>query len=253
MIWFLKNLVSAFLLPPLSLIVLGAAGVLFLKTRPVLGKFLVITTLILFYILSVPIVAEKALQSLKISAKSNSEINKVQAIVILGGGTYFEAPEYGGHTVSQYGLERIRYGAFLHRYTGKPILVTGGDLLGTGSSEAGQMKLVLENEFHVQVKWTEDASRDTRENAYNSFSVLRKDKVIHIALVTHAWHMPRAIREFERAGFKVIPASTAYVTQYKVNLFSFIPSASALLKSRLFIHEVIGILWYWLTPAPDKF
>jgi uncharacterized SAM-binding protein YcdF (DUF218 family) len=252
MIWFLKNLVSAFLLPPLSLIVLGVAGVLFLKSRPVLGKLLIIATLILFYILSIPIVAERALQTLKVPTKSNSEISKVQAIVILGGGTYIEAPEYGGHTVSQYGLERIRYGAYLHRYTGKPILVTGGDLLGIGSSEAEQMKSVLENEFHVPVKWSEDNSRDTRENAYNSFSVLRKSKITHIALVTHAWHMPRAIREFEQAGFKVTPASTAYVTKRTKNLFSFIPSADAFLKSRLFIYEVIGILWYRLTPVPDK-
>ena len=252
MSWFLKNLVSAFLLPPLILIVLGAVGILFLKSRPVAGKFLIIATLILFYILSVPIVAENALQTLKTPTVSNSEFNEVQAIVILGGGTYFEAPEYGGHTVNQYGLQRIRYGAYLHRHTGKPILVTGGRPLGSDSSEAEQMKLVLENEFHVPVKWTEDASRDTRENAYNSFSVLRKDKVTYIALVTHAWHMPRAIREFKKAGFKVIPASTAYVTQHKASLFAFIPSASALLKSRLFIHEVIGILWYRLIPAPDK-
>ena len=76
MSWFLKNLVSAFLLPPSSLIVLGAVGVLFLKSRPVLGKFLVIATLILFYILSIPIVAENALQTLKTPVKSNSEINK---------------------------------------------------------------------------------------------------------------------------------------------------------------------------------
>ena len=249
MSWFLKELVSAFLLPPLNLIVLGAVGVLFLKSRPALGKFLVIVTLILFYILSIPIFAENALQILKTPVKSSFEINRVQAIIILGGGTYFEAPEYGGHTVNKYGLERIRYGAYLHRHTGKPILVTGGDLLGTGSSEARQMKSVLENEFHVPVTWTEDTSRDTRENAYNSFSVLRKDKITHIALVTHAWHMPRAIREFEEVGFKVIPASTAYMTRRKVSLFSFLPSASALLKSRLFIHEVIGILWYRLIPA----
>ena len=252
MSWFLKNLVSAFLLPPLSLIVLGTVGVLLLKGRPVLGKSLIIATLVLFYILSAPIVAESALQTLKTPTVSNSEINEVQAIVILGGGTYFAAPEYGNHTVNQYGLERIRYGAFLHRVIGKPILVTGGDPLGTGSSEAGQMKLALENEFHVPVKWTEDASRDTRENAYNSFLALRKDKITHIALVTHAWHMPRAIREFRKAGFKVVPASTAYVTQRKTGLFAFIPSVSAFLKSRLFIHEIIGILWYWLTPAPVK-
>ena len=217
MIWFLKNLVSAFLLPPLSLIVLGVAGVLFLKNHPVLGKFLIISTFILFYILSIPIFAERALQTLEVPTRSNSEINKAQAIVILGSGTYFEAPEYGGHTVDQYGLERV-----------------------------------LENEFHVPVEWSENNSRDTRENADNSFSVLRKNKITHIALVTHAWHMLRATREFERAGFKVTPASTAYVTQRNKNLFSFIPSADAFSKSRLFIHEAIGILWYRLTPAPDK-
>ena len=252
MVWFIKNLVSAFLLPPLSLIVLGVAGVLFLKNHPVLGKSLIIFTLILFYILSIPIFAERALQTLEVPTRPNSEINKVQAIVILGGGTYIEAPEYGGHTVSPYGLERVRYGAYLHRHTGKPILVTGGDLFDIGSSGAEQMKSVLENEFHILVEWSENNSRDTRESAYNSFSILRKNKITHIALVTHAWHMPRAIKEFERAGFKVTPASTAYVNKRNKNLFSFIPSVDAFLKSRLFIREAIGILWYRLTPAPDK-
>ena len=253
MIWFLKNLVSAFLLPPLSLIVLGIAGILFLKNHPILGKSLITSTLILFYILSIPIVAERALQTLEVPTRSNSEIKKAQAIVILGGGANIEAPEYGGHTVNQYGLERIRYGAYLHRHTGKPILVTGGDLLGIGSSEAEQMRSVLENDFHVPVEWSEDNSRDTRENAYNSFSVLSKNKITHIALVTHAWHMPRASREFKQAGFKVTPASTVYVTQRNKNLFSFIPSADAFLKSRLFIYEIIGTLWYRLIPVPNKF
>jgi hypothetical protein len=50
--------------------------------------------------------------------------------------------------------------------------VTGGGPLGIGSSEAEQMKLVLENDFHVPVKWVENASNNTRENAYKSFAVL---------------------------------------------------------------------------------
>ena len=252
MSWFLKNLISAFLLPPLNLIVLGAVGVLFLKSRPKLGRLLVVATLILFYVLSIPIVAENALQILKTPTVSSSEINEVQAIVILGGGTYFDAPEYGSHTVNQYGLQRIRYGAYLHRNIGKPILVTGGDPLGIGFSEAEQMKSVLENEFHIPVKWTENFSRDTRENAYKSFSILRKNRITHIALVTHAWHMPRAIREFRRAGFKVTPAATVYVARRGISLLAFIPSVSAFLKSRLFMHEIIGILWYQLTSAPIK-
>tara|TARA_Y100001936_G_scaffold209202_2_gene215188 strand:+ start:1634 stop:2395 length:762 start_codon:yes stop_codon:yes gene_type:complete len=253
MIWFLRDLVVAFLLPPLNLIVLGVMGIFFLKNYPVLGKFFIITTFFLLYILSIPLVAENALKTLQISSKSSSEINKIQAIVILGSGAYIRAPEYNGYTVSQYGLERIRYGAHLHRQTGKPVLVSGGDTFGIGSSEAEQMKLVLENEFNVPVKWSEGNSRDTRENAYNSFSILRKDKITHIALVTHAWHMPRAMKEFEQAGFSVTPASTIYVTRRDKNLFSFIPSAAAFLDNTIFLNEIIGTVWYQLVPAPDKF
>ena len=252
MIWFLRDLIVACLLPPFSLIVLGIMGVYFFKKSPVLGKSLIIATLVLFYILSIPIVAENALKILQVPVKSISEISKAQAIVILGGGTNIRAPEYKGYTVSHYGLERIRYGAYLQRRIGKPILVSGGDVYGIGSSEAEQMKLILENDFHVPVKWSEGNSRDTRENAYNSFSILRKDKITNIALVTHAWHMPRAIREFEQAGFSVIPASTIYVAQRNRSLFSFIPSAASFLKNRIFLNEIIGALWYQLVPAPDK-
>ena len=152
-------------------------------------------------------------------------------------------------TVGRYSLERIRYAAKLHRITGKPILATGGAPLGSESSEAAQMKAVLEKEFQVPVKWIEGASRNTHENAYKSFAILKRDGISHIALVTHAWHMPRAEREFEQAGFEVIPAATAYTTRYKTDIFAFIPTAGALQKSSLFFHEVIGMLWYRLMPV----
>lgn len=250
--WFATTLVSAFLLPPLNLILLGVAGVLLLKRRPLAGKVLVIATLALLYLLSTPFIAETALQKLEIPPPPSFVDNGLQAIVVLGSSTYFNAPEYNGHTVSRYGLERIRYAARLHRLTGKPILAAGGGPFGGSTSEAAQMKGVLEKEFQVPVKWIEGASGNTRENAYKSFAILKKDKITHIALVTHAWHMPRALREFEQAGFKVTPAATAFTTRYKTNLFAFIPTAEALQKSRLFLHEVIGMLWYRLTPAPDR-
>ncbi|MDN5880868.1 MAG: YdcF family protein [Nitrosospira sp.] len=247
--WFATNLVSAFLLPPLNLILLGAIGILLLKRRPGLGKFLLIVALTLLYLLSTPFVAETMLRKLETLPGRNLVDTAVQAIVVLGAGTYFNAPEYDGNTVNRLGLERIRYGARLHRLTGKPILTTGGPPAGSRSSEAAQMKAVLEKEFHVPVKWVEGASVNTRENAYKSFAMLKKDKITHIALVTHAWHMPRAAQEFEQAGFKVTPAATAFTTRYKTDWFAFIPTAGALQKSNWFFHEVIGMLWYRLMPA----
>lgn len=236
-------------MPPFSVILLGAAGILLLKRRPELGKLMVFSALTLLYLLSIPFVAEALLQRLETPPGHNPFDNDVQAIVVLGGGTYYHAPEYGSDTVGRYSLQRIRYAAELHRRTGKPILATGGTPLGSESSEAAQMKAVLEKEFQVPVKWTEGASRNTRENAYKSFVILNRDEIRRIALVTHAWHMPRAAREFEQAGFKIVPAATAYTTRYKTDIFAFIPTAAALQKSSLFFHEVIGIAWYRLTSA----
>jgi uncharacterized SAM-binding protein YcdF (DUF218 family) len=249
--WFATNLASAFLLPPFNLILLGAAGVVLLTCRSRWGKPLVIAALALLYLLSIPLVADALLQTLEPEPSRIALDDGIQAVVVLGGGTYYKAPEYGSDTVGRFTLERIRYAAWLHRHTGKSILASGGDPAGYGSAEAAQMKDVLEQEFKVPVKWIEITSRNTRENAYNSFTILEDKGVHHIALVTHAWHMPRAAIEFERAGFRVSPAATGYTTRHKTDIFVLIPSAATLQKSSLFFHELIGMLWYKLVPAPN--
>jgi uncharacterized SAM-binding protein YcdF (DUF218 family) len=58
--------------------------------------------------------------------------------------------------------------------------------------------------------------------------------------------MPRAVRAFQAAGFQVVPAPTAYTTRFQIDLLAFLPNASALRDSRIFMHELIGILWYQL-------
>jgi uncharacterized SAM-binding protein YcdF (DUF218 family) len=174
------------------------------------------------------------------------KIQSAAAIVVLGGGTYFHAPEYGADTVSEAALARLRYAAKLQRETGKPVLVSGGRPLDNDLSEAQQMKSVLENEFKVPVQWTEDASDNTLENARLSFRILQQAGITRIYLVTHAWHMPRAAMVFRRAGFDVVPAPTAFTTGYRTTLLSFLPNADALYASRIFVHEAIGLLWYRL-------
>jgi len=252
MSWTATNLVSAFLLPPLNLILLGALGVLLLKHHPRLGRFLLASTLALLYLISTPFIVETMLQKFETPYVADSVDREGQVIVVLGGGTYFNAVEYGGDTVNRYSLERIRYAAHLYQLTGKLILVTGGAPLGNATSEAEQMKSVLENEFMTPVKWVEGTSNNTHENAYKSYEILKKDGITHIMLVTHAWHMPRAVKEFERAGFQVTPAPTAFTTRYRTDGLAYLPTASALQQSRIFIHEVIGMLWYRLLPAPNK-
>ena len=98
---------------------------LLLRRHPELGKFVVVTTLILLYLLSTPFVAGTMLQKLETPFAPGFSNNGAQAIVMLGGCTHFNSAEYDGDTVSRYSLELIRYAAHLHLLTGKPMQAAG--------------------------------------------------------------------------------------------------------------------------------
>lgn len=247
MSWFITNLISAFLLPPLNLLIMALVGLLLWHKRPRIARILLGTSVALLWLLSTPYFAGMLLHGLEGEPRVvDTRKPTADAIVVLGGGTYFHAPEYGGDTVSEASLLRLRYAAKLYRETNKPILVTGGKPIGNTLSEALQMKQVLEQEFGIPVQWAEGESDNTLENARLSYPILKAAGIKRIYLITHAWHMPRSARVFQSAGFEVVPAPTAYTTSYQTDLLSFVPNASALRDSRIFFHEVIGIFWYRL-------
>ena len=246
MSWFITNFIATFLLPPLSLLLILALGIFLFHRRYAVANALLLTGFGLLWIMSTPYFAEGALHLLEARTTAlDSPRESADAIVILGGGTYFFAPEYGGqHTIGEASLVRLRYGAKLQRETGKPILVTGGKPLGNSVSEAQQMRVVLEQDFHVPVRWIEDGSDNTFENALYSFRLLQSAGIHKIYLVTHAWHMPRSADIFRRAGFEVIEAPTAFTTRYEIDLLAFLPRAESMGQSKIFVHELIGMLWY---------
>ena len=248
MSWLVTNFIAAFLLPPLSLLLVLALGIFLLHRRRKFAMPLLLAAFGLLWIASTPYFAEGALHLLESRVTVlDSQRQRADAVVILGGGTYFHAPEYAGQdTVGEQTLMRLRYGANLQRETGKPILVTGGKPLGNRLSEAQQMRAVLEQDFRVPVRWTEETSDNTFENAHHSFRMLQAQGVRRIYLVTHAWHMPRAADVFRRAGFEVVEAPTAFTTRYQTDVLAFLPRAEALRDSKIFMHEVIGLVWYRL-------
>lgn len=245
--WLFTNIVASFLLPPLSLLLIGALGLWLLKRRPALGKGLIVLAFGLLAVLSMPAVSGRLLASLEQGALLPQENRpEAQAIVVLGGGRDINAPEYGGDTVGSVTLERLRYAAKLQRETNLPLLVTGGKPDGGELPEGDVMRRVLEDDFGVLVRWVEDRSDNTRENAYYSREILKSSGVDTIYLVTHAWHMPRAKMIFEQAGFKVVPAGIAFHQTGSVSPLDFLPDARALEGSARYIHEIIGLVWYRL-------
>ena len=244
MTWFTTNLISVFLLPPLVFLLPMLSGLMLYRHK--LARWLLTTSFALLWLASTPYIAGGGLHLLEAqTAPLGGHPAAASAIVILGGGSYFHAPEYAYQdTVGEATLVRLRYGAKLQRESHLPILVTGGTPVGNTVSEAQQMRTALEQDFQVPVRWTEDASDNTFENARLSYQRLSPVGIRRVYLVTHAWHMPRAAAAFRRAGFEVIEAPTAFTTRYQTDLLSFLPRAESLRDSKIFIHEMLGLLWY---------
>lgn len=171
-------------------------------------------------------------------------LRDVQAIVVLGGGVVHDAPEYGLPQPNGYLLARLRYGARLARGTGKPLAFSGGvgwaAVDGDLAPEGDVARRVLSEDFGIEPRWVDASSRDTHENALRTHDLLAPRGIRRIALVTHAWHMPRAIREFERAGFTVVPAPTGFAARESRPLLEWLPSADGLSLSRLVLREAAG-------------
>ena len=238
----LKKLLSSWLLPPAGLLLAAFLTLCFGKGRSsrLIGCGLVLITLSLF----LPWVAdliESPLEGVPIDLIATKS---AQAIVILGGGVHYGAPEYGGDTLGKYSLERVRYGAKLARESKLPILVSGGSVLG-GEPEAKLMRQVLESEFGVTVRWEEASSRDTNENAIESALMLRQAGIQNILLVTHAWHMRRARAAFERQGIRVVPTPTGFASRGYSLFERLLPSTGAFERSTIAIHEWAGLALTW--------
>jgi len=248
----LTKLIAALLVPPGLIIVLLLSGWLLARRHDLTGRFLAFSGFALLWLSSTPLVADFAIGLLEtVPALTEADLRppRAGAIVVLCGGRTPAAPEYGGRDViSRWTLERARYAAFLHRRTRLPILVSGGRVFGDARPpEAELLRETLENDFHVPVRWVEGNSRNSQENAVQSHRLLAAAGITRIYLVTHAWHMPRARRAFEQAGFTVIPAPTGYrhtlhyEDPFPLNL---LPRRRAFETSAIFFREVLGLVWY---------
>lgn len=209
--------------------------------------------LLQIFILSLPLTSSWLLDKLEQQYPPRFELWKQaplpQAIVVLGSGRNLNVPEYaGGETTSLAGIERLRYAALLHRATGLPILVTGGSPLAETRSEAELMRDVLQEEFHVPVKWLETASHTTWQNAQFTDEMLSTAGIQSAWLVTQAWHMPRSLYAFRNRKVQYLPASVSYsgVGQWTDEHMKFVPQATTLVRSSIALHEWIGLGWYWL-------
>ncbi len=251
---FAVKLASAAFLPPLNLVLLCALGLALLSRWPRIGRTLAGLALVLLVVLSTQAGARLLMEPLeqRTVPVTSPKTADAEAIIVLGGGSIADAPEYGGNSISSLvALPRLRYAARLQRETQLPLLVTGGVLYGDSESEAETMARMLRDDFGVSVRWIEGTSINTEENARFSAKILQAAGVRRILLVTDALHMPRSQAIFEAAGFQVVPAPTMFLARGPLKPLDFLPNGEGMRRSHYAMHEWIGIAWYRLRQATN--
>lgn len=235
----LKKLIAALLLPPLLPLLCILAGLLLLRRRPRLGRVLAWGGLLFIWLFSTPIFVDRLVAPLEdIPVLGATDLQRGEAIVILGAGRHRFKPDYGGPTVNRMGLERLRYGARLARASGLPVMVSG---------EADPMAEALRKDFGIVARWREGDSLDTAGNARYSAEILQREGIQRVVLVTHAFHMRRSLAEFSATGIEAIPAPTGFLGSFGSDVpdlwfRDWLPGAEAAQSGALAAHEWVGLL-----------
>jgi uncharacterized SAM-binding protein YcdF (DUF218 family) len=234
-----RALAKALILPPGAPLLVALIGLALMGRRPRLGRMLATLGVSALVLLSLPAVAFWLIRVVDDAPPFDpARAAAAQAIVILGGGVRTGAPEYGGDTLARLTLERVRYGARLARIVKLPVMVSGGRSAPAHETEARLMKDALENEFGVAVRWIEDRSRNTHENAVMSAAILRPAGVRRVVLVAHSFDMPRATAEFAAAGLETIAAPTGILPAYSGVVLDYVPNPQALVGSYYALYEL---------------
>ena len=103
-------------LPPTDFFLLLIVGVVLVAAgRRRVGLAFIIAGFTIFYLLATPVVASMLLRAVQMPPTPEAELlhSDAEAIVVLSAGYLHHAPEYGGETVDNLTLARLRYAAHL--------------------------------------------------------------------------------------------------------------------------------------------
>lgn len=243
----MKAILEALALPPTIFVVLITAGLLLRGRWQRPGRWLTWASLIALILFGMPAVSGSLLLALETGLPMTPPADHPpQAIVVLSAEYTRSNDDALGYRPGLLSLDRLRTAAALHRRTGLPILVSGG----VGQPGAPALAIVLaqslKDDFQTPARWTEAKSNDTWQNAHFSAEILRANGISSIYLVTHSWHMRRALVAFRDTGLTVTAAPTALDEPLGPDLDDFLPRAAGWQTGYFAMHEWIGYAWYEL-------
>ena len=177
--------------------------------------------------------------------------DSVAGIIVLGGDEQTDITQARGVPTALDSLRRyLVFGALARRYPEARLMFSGGSPYirpgapGQDSEIARALLSAIGMSADNIVFETE--SRNTYENAVFSAALAHPDPAEKWVVVTSAWHMPRAIGCFRKAGWNVVAAPAGYFTTGTYPVFFPFRFDEQLHLLTMAAHEYVGLVSYWL-------
>ena len=259
MFFFLSKTVGYLLLPTNFLIGLGLLGVVMLATRCArAGRRLVVLSILGLSIAGFSPLGNWLLYPLEQRFPAWDDAHGApDGIIVLGGSIDPDLSEAHGGAVVRSAADRILAAAALaRRFPDARVIFSGGsaNLIGNDAREADYAATLFESLGIAKARlMMERGSRNTQENAEFSKALATPKSGERWLLVTSAFHMPRAIGLFRKAGFTVEACPVDWRIGGRADLLSFsVVAGEGLGRTDLGLREWIGLLSYWLTGKIDQ-
>jgi len=252
---FLISKLMAVLVDPVGLTLAffaaGAAAAFFSRKVKVSATLFILgfATIVFF---SSPIVSHFLLRGLEGQYVPARAYPPADAVVLLGGFTIGPTPPRL-YVETNHAADRAFNAVRVYRQSGTPKMVLTGGVIelitDSADPEARSMFLLLNEHFGIDSADVifETESRNTRENAAYTKTALEEAGLgTNIILVTSAFHMPRSVAVFKKAGFTVTPAPAGYFRNKNLSKkpMTWLPSSGALFESSIALREYVGLVSY---------
>ena len=194
----------------------------------------------IFYFLCSPLVAEYSMAAME-NYYQPPKVPQGDVVIMLGGGAMPDSPDVDGDgALCAHPANRLLTAVRLQRELDVPILLSGGRVYSDTGDEARIAARILRSLGVPEDKiLVETRSINTTQNAQFSADILREHGLTQPLLVTSAFHMNRAMLNFEKQGIQC----TAYPADYSVthhpvfNYTKLRPTADALLDNVTVLQE----------------
>jgi uncharacterized SAM-binding protein YcdF (DUF218 family) len=249
--FFFSKTLGIMLLPTNLLIGIGLLGAILLVTRLAsLGRKLVMVSVALLAICGFSPLGNWLLYPLESRFPPwDAARGAPDGIVILGGSIDPDLSAAHGVPIVKSAADRIIAAAELARqYPKARIVFSGGssNLVSNDARESDYATKIFESLGVPSERLTmERQSRNTQENAQFSKAIAAPKDGERWLLVTSAYHMPRSVGLFRKAGFTVEPYPVDWRTRGRADILRFSAfSIEGLEHTELAVREWIGLFAY---------